>query len=519
RPRHHEGARRPRAPRPPQRRDPGRRGDGIGRQDHDQGHDGRAARRTRAGAEDRGQPQQPVRPAAHAAAARAAPHGSRARARHVGRWRDPRAHDARRARRRDDHAHRAGPPRVLRFARRDRRRQGRDPGGPAPRWHRRAERRRSAAAPRRRALRGPHAVVRARPPLRRLGRALARHGVRDALRPADRGPLARRRAAPRRAALRGELPGRRGGGARARRVARGDRRGRAAVEAGPPPRRAAAARAERDRARRLLQLLARGARGRGGRARSRPGPAAGRRRRRHARARPDGQSAPPRGRPRARRPRGRARRHRPARPRDRRGRAGGRFRRQGARALRRGRAGEGRGREPRGSRRRRAGEGVARRAPRAGGRRARGALRKGGGRAGGGGASLMLYWALYSMRSELSVLNVTRYITFRTAVAALTALFLVLVLGPWVIERLRRLSIGQYIREEGPQAHKSKAGTPTMGGVLILVGILVPTLLWADLTNRSIWILVLSTLAYGLVGFADDYIKVVQKRSLGLTAR
>ena len=131
----------------------------------------------------------------------------------------------------------------------------------------------------------------------------------------------------------------------------------------------------------------------------------------------------------------------------------------------------------------------------------------------------MLYHLLYSMRGELSVLNVTRYITFRTAVAALTALFLVLVLGPWVIERLRRLSIGQYIREEGPQAHQSKAGTPTMGGVLILVGILVPTLLWADLTNRSIWILVLSTLAYGLVGFADDYIKVVQKRSLGLTAR
>jgi phospho-N-acetylmuramoyl-pentapeptide-transferase len=131
----------------------------------------------------------------------------------------------------------------------------------------------------------------------------------------------------------------------------------------------------------------------------------------------------------------------------------------------------------------------------------------------------MLYHVLYSMRSELSVLNVTRYITFRTAVAALTALFLVLVLGPWVIERLRRLSIGQYIREEGPQAHKSKAGTPTMGGVLILVGILVPTLLWADLRSRSIWILILSTLAYGSLGFADDYIKVVQKRSLGLTAR
>ena len=131
----------------------------------------------------------------------------------------------------------------------------------------------------------------------------------------------------------------------------------------------------------------------------------------------------------------------------------------------------------------------------------------------------MLYWVLYQLRGELSALNVVRYITFRTAVAALTALFLVLVLGPWMIERLRRLQIGQHIREEGPQAHKTKAGTPTMGGVLILVGILVPTLLWADLANRNTWIVVLSTLAFGAVGFADDYIKVVKKRSLGLVAR
>jgi phospho-N-acetylmuramoyl-pentapeptide-transferase len=104
-------------------------------------------------------------------------------------------------------------------------------------------------------------------------------------------------------------------------------------------------------------------------------------------------------------------------------------------------------------------------------------------------------------------------------VASLTALLLVLVLGPFVIERLRRLQVGQYIREEGPQGHKAKAGTPTMGGVLILVGILTPTLLWADLTNRNVAIVVLSTLAFGALGFADDYIKVVKKRSLGLTAR
>jgi phospho-N-acetylmuramoyl-pentapeptide-transferase len=131
----------------------------------------------------------------------------------------------------------------------------------------------------------------------------------------------------------------------------------------------------------------------------------------------------------------------------------------------------------------------------------------------------MLFHLLYALRGEVSALNVTRYITFRTAVAALSALFLVLLLGPWMIERLRRLQIGQHIREEGPQAHKAKAGTPTMGGVLILIGILVPTLLWADLTNLSIWILILATLAYGGVGFADDYVKVVKKRSLGLTAR
>ncbi len=131
----------------------------------------------------------------------------------------------------------------------------------------------------------------------------------------------------------------------------------------------------------------------------------------------------------------------------------------------------------------------------------------------------MLYYLLYALRGEMSALNVTRYITFRTAVAALTGLFLVLLLGPWMIERLRLLQIGQHIREEGPQAHRAKAGTPTMGGVLILVGVLVPTLLWADLTNLNIWILMLSTTAYGAVGFADDYVKVVKKRNLGLTAR
>jgi len=131
----------------------------------------------------------------------------------------------------------------------------------------------------------------------------------------------------------------------------------------------------------------------------------------------------------------------------------------------------------------------------------------------------MLFHLLYSFRHEVSGLNVVRYITFRTAVATMTALFLVLLLGPWMIERLRRLQVGQFIREEGPQAHQSKAGTPTMGGLLILTGIVVPTLLWGDLTNGKVWIAILSTLAFGAIGFSDDYLKVVKKRNLGLKGR
>jgi phospho-N-acetylmuramoyl-pentapeptide-transferase len=131
----------------------------------------------------------------------------------------------------------------------------------------------------------------------------------------------------------------------------------------------------------------------------------------------------------------------------------------------------------------------------------------------------VLYHLFYLFRHDVSGFNVVRYITFRTAVASLTALFLVLTLGPWMIERLRRLQVGQFIREEGPQAHQTKAGTPTMGGLLILTGIIVPSLLWADLTNRNVWILILSTLSFGAIGFTDDYLKVVKKRNLGLRGR
>jgi len=115
------------------------------------------------------------------------------------------------------------------------------------------------------------------------------------------------------------------------------------------------------------------------------------------------------------------------------------------------------------------------------------------------------------------VLRIFRYLTFRTAFASLTALLIGLLIGPFVIERLREFQIGQYVREDGPQSHLKKGGTPTMGGVLIVISILVPTLLWADLSNPAVWIAVLSTLAFGAIGFADDYIKVVRKRSKGLT--
>jgi phospho-N-acetylmuramoyl-pentapeptide-transferase len=131
----------------------------------------------------------------------------------------------------------------------------------------------------------------------------------------------------------------------------------------------------------------------------------------------------------------------------------------------------------------------------------------------------MLYHLLYPFHTEFSVLNVTRYITFRTAAASMTALALSLLLGPWMIRKLREFQIGQVIRQEGPTSHKPKAGTPTMGGLLILAASLGPTLLWADLTNAYVWIAVLTTAAYGAVGFMDDYLKVVRRSHHGLLPR
>jgi phospho-N-acetylmuramoyl-pentapeptide-transferase len=131
----------------------------------------------------------------------------------------------------------------------------------------------------------------------------------------------------------------------------------------------------------------------------------------------------------------------------------------------------------------------------------------------------MLYQLLYALHDRLSVLNVTRYITFRTAAASLTALALSLLLGPWLIRRLRAFQIGQVVRTDGPASHKPKAGTPTMGGLLILTAVFVPTLLWADLTNPYIWIAMLATAAFGLVGFLDDYLKIARRTHHGLFAR
>ncbi|MBI2186681.1 MAG: phospho-N-acetylmuramoyl-pentapeptide-transferase [Acidobacteria bacterium] len=131
----------------------------------------------------------------------------------------------------------------------------------------------------------------------------------------------------------------------------------------------------------------------------------------------------------------------------------------------------------------------------------------------------MLIDVLLPLEPYFGVLNVVRYITFRTAAASVTALVISLVLGPWMIRTLRDFQIGQVIRQEGPQSHRAKAGTPTMGGLLILTSALVPTILWADLTNPYIWIAVLSTVAFGAVGFTDDYLKIVRRSHHGLRPR
>lgn len=131
----------------------------------------------------------------------------------------------------------------------------------------------------------------------------------------------------------------------------------------------------------------------------------------------------------------------------------------------------------------------------------------------------MIYHFLYPLHTSISIFNIFRYITFRTIYAGLTAFLICFFIGPWVIKKLKSMQVKQYIRKEGPAAHYKKAGTPTMGGVLILLSITISTLLWADLANPYVWIVLMATTGFGLIGFADDYLMQVKQRSMGLSAK
>src|SRR6202047_1905542 len=116
----------------------------------------------------------------------------------------------------------------------------------------------------------------------------------------------------------------------------------------------------------------------------------------------------------------------------------------------------------------------------------------------------MLYYLLYEqLHKYVSPFRVFSYVTFRTAFASLTALFLCIALGPWLLNKLHHSQIGEYIREEGHKPHQKKAGTPTMGGILIIISIVIPTLLWADLRYPSVWVAIAALLGYGWIGFLD----------------
>ena len=131
----------------------------------------------------------------------------------------------------------------------------------------------------------------------------------------------------------------------------------------------------------------------------------------------------------------------------------------------------------------------------------------------------MLLWLARSFSHEFTFLNVFSYLTMRAILAAVSALAISLLAGPWMIDRLAALRVGQVVRDDGPQTHFKKAGTPTMGGMLILVAIIVSTLLWADLGNRFVWVVLGVTVLFGLVGFWDDYLKIVRQNPAGLIAR
>jgi phospho-N-acetylmuramoyl-pentapeptide-transferase len=131
----------------------------------------------------------------------------------------------------------------------------------------------------------------------------------------------------------------------------------------------------------------------------------------------------------------------------------------------------------------------------------------------------MFYHLLYPLSQYWSGFNVFKYITFRSAYATVTALLICFLLGNWVIRRLHALQLGEEIRADGPATHQAKKGTPTMGGVLVLTAIIIPTLLWADLTNRYVQLALLGTVWMGVIGFIDDYLKVVKKRPKGMIGR
>jgi len=131
----------------------------------------------------------------------------------------------------------------------------------------------------------------------------------------------------------------------------------------------------------------------------------------------------------------------------------------------------------------------------------------------------MLYHLLYPLHELFSFFNVFRYITFRTIYSILTALLISFIIGPWLIKKIRASQIQQVVREDVPPRHLVKNGTPTMGGSLILGGILIPTLFWSDLSNPYIWIVLLTTLAFGVLGFLDDYKKMKNKKGIGIRAR
>ncbi len=130
----------------------------------------------------------------------------------------------------------------------------------------------------------------------------------------------------------------------------------------------------------------------------------------------------------------------------------------------------------------------------------------------------MLYNWLYPLHTEFSFLNVFRYLSFRIIYAAVTAFLIAFVLAPWVIRKLQEIKLGQQVRDDGPKRHLAKSGTPTMGGVLIIFAVVLSTLLWADLTNRYVWLVIIATLGFGSIGFVDDYLKFIKSQSKGLTA-